>query len=233
MRHSVMAALAFLPLVGCGPTLPEALRDPSGAEALDQGIRDHCASIDDDRCPAQMEEAYCRHRGGRWVGFTNGCRDLCGPQISRGAGLSVICTTDMPMGCECGRDRCWDGTRCVDVPPPQGRLEVDIEPPAACFEPWTASDEETPEQIVERITQAEQCLTSWIDERTAALEDMNHIAAPAVRQCLLNARLMAVSHARSARQGLQEGENPRFLPIRREAWERLQREVEMCGASSL
>lgn len=47
----------------------------------------------------------CLAGGGRWTGFSNGCADFCNH--------GDICTELATLGCDCGPDKCWDGSRCI------------------------------------------------------------------------------------------------------------------------
>ncbi|MFW5876275.1 MAG: hypothetical protein ACOCXM_06025 [Myxococcota bacterium] len=63
--------------------------------------------------PTSDPQAACRDSGGRWRQFRNTCVDSC--RLVR-AVEPVACGMALTMGCDCGPDRCWDGSRCVGSP---------------------------------------------------------------------------------------------------------------------
>lgn len=72
-------------------------------------------------CVLSYPETTCSSAGGEWREFTNGCVDSC----ELAANPLLACTMAMTMGCDCGADKCWNGTACVSNP------EIDLE--SACF----------------------------------------------------------------------------------------------------
>jgi endonuclease/exonuclease/phosphatase family metal-dependent hydrolase len=62
--------------------------------------------------PTQIPQEVCESVGGNWQKFRNNCVDRC----------SLVTNPDQPClrvitwACECGLDRCWDGTTCVPNP---------------------------------------------------------------------------------------------------------------------
>ncbi len=55
-------------------------------------------------------QELCEIGGGAWKEFPNDgkfCHDECSKPEN------VICTRFMSMGCDCGQDKCWDGTSCA------------------------------------------------------------------------------------------------------------------------
>jgi hypothetical protein len=51
------------------------------------------------------EEESCSLAGGQWILFSNGCVDMCSAREE--------CTHAFKEGCDCGSDKCWNGTTCV------------------------------------------------------------------------------------------------------------------------
>ena len=95
-------------LGGCPATLPASVKMASTQQKLSQSTVEHCAG-QGRRCRERLFKLHCEYRGGSWVQFTNGCRDLCA--YKRGKKRRV-CTMDTPMGCACGKGRCWTGVKC-------------------------------------------------------------------------------------------------------------------------
>lgn len=54
-------------------------------------------------------EAYCKKGGGKRVQFSNGCADSC--QFVRNR-ENMMCSQAFVWGCDCGDDKCWNGTAC-------------------------------------------------------------------------------------------------------------------------
>lgn len=57
------------------------------------------------KCVALDEEDICENQGGEWILFNNGCVDSC--QYNRNKS-DVMCTQALTMGCNCGKDKCWN-----------------------------------------------------------------------------------------------------------------------------
>lgn len=51
-------------------------------------------------------QTSCAKNGGTWRDFPNTCADTCGPHDSCGEAI-----TD---SCDCGKDKCWDGSSCIN-----------------------------------------------------------------------------------------------------------------------
>lgn len=61
--------------------------------------------------PSQKsQEVTCRLAGGTWTEFPTTCTDTC--QYVRGK-YPYDCGDALTYSCDCGRDKCWDGTRCI------------------------------------------------------------------------------------------------------------------------
>lgn len=98
--------------------------------SLDFGARDLCcakAHADDllncegswkydDKCvfscftQAELDEKKCAVAEGVWREFGNGCVDSCSVVRNPESG----CTQTLTFGCDCGKDRCWNGETCED-----------------------------------------------------------------------------------------------------------------------
>jgi hypothetical protein len=51
----------------------------------------------------------CEEVRGVWRQFSNGCVDECNAKFDR----FLICPQVLAYGCDCGRNRCWNGDTCV------------------------------------------------------------------------------------------------------------------------
>ena len=51
----------------------------------------------------------CARVNGTWMMFSNGCVDSC---YSARSARPVMCTQALTESCECGPDRCWNGSTC-------------------------------------------------------------------------------------------------------------------------
>jgi len=58
-------------------------------------------------------EGECGMAGGSWIEFPDSCTDQC--EVFQ-LGEAVFCAQVLTPGCECGPDRCWDGSTCVNNP---------------------------------------------------------------------------------------------------------------------
>jgi len=57
-------------------------------------------------------QAICLQGGGQWrTDFPNSCVDYCFPP-----GAQPICAQVISAGCDCGLQKCWSGTTCIDDP---------------------------------------------------------------------------------------------------------------------
>ena len=57
------------------------------------------------------DETRCRMSGGEWKEFASSCADTC----SFARNQTQLCAQVLTMSCECGPERCWNGTYCTDV----------------------------------------------------------------------------------------------------------------------
>ena len=55
-------------------------------------------------------EKECERIGKEWKEFSDGCVDSCEKERES----SVLCTTVLTDGCDCGSDQCWNGRTCED-----------------------------------------------------------------------------------------------------------------------
>lgn len=55
------------------------------------------------------DRPVCEEVKGVWRQFGNGCTDDCRSKFDE----FTICTQALSYGCDCGRNRCWDGQTCV------------------------------------------------------------------------------------------------------------------------
>jgi hypothetical protein len=67
------------------------------------------ASFGNDRSVSFDEKPVCEKQGGVWRQFGNSCLDSC---ISKFDKFS-ICAQAITYGCDCLRDKCFDGNQCV------------------------------------------------------------------------------------------------------------------------
>ncbi len=54
-------------------------------------------------------EGVCESDGGEWKEFSSGCADSC--SYARATSL-LFCTQALTDSCDCGEDKCWNGTAC-------------------------------------------------------------------------------------------------------------------------
>lgn len=54
-----------------------------------------------------LEQQDCVDSGGVWHQFPNACADKCGTQDDD------LCAEVLTMSCDCGENRCWNGSSCV------------------------------------------------------------------------------------------------------------------------
>jgi hypothetical protein len=57
------------------------------------------------------ERPNCEAQSGVWREFGNGCVDGCLAKLDSFA----VCTQEITNGCDCGKNRCWDGGACVKI----------------------------------------------------------------------------------------------------------------------
>jgi hypothetical protein len=55
------------------------------------------------------DRPVCEESKGVWRQFGNGCANYCNPQFDQFS----ICSQSLVYGCDCGKNRCWDGKTCV------------------------------------------------------------------------------------------------------------------------
>ncbi len=58
------------------------------------------------------DRSYCEKSQGVWREFGNGCIDNCLKKIDP---YNIVCTSALTYGCECGKNRCWNGEKCVAI----------------------------------------------------------------------------------------------------------------------
>ncbi|MFH1470550.1 MAG: hypothetical protein ABIF01_02275 [Candidatus Micrarchaeota archaeon] len=58
--------------------------------------------------PQTQTPEYCESKGAAYKGFTNGCMDSC--ILARNP--DVVCTQSLTSGCDCGKEKCWNGFEC-------------------------------------------------------------------------------------------------------------------------
>ena len=90
-----------LSFYGCGEGGTDTGNPTTGGEDGDDGVE---ADTED-------EEQACADAGGEWVEFSDDCADSCESQREE----DVTCTAVETMGCECGDERCWNGSECEDL----------------------------------------------------------------------------------------------------------------------
>jgi len=54
----------------------------------------------------------CEKSQGVWREFGSGCVDNCLKKIDP---YNIVCTSALTYGCECGKNRCWNGETCVAI----------------------------------------------------------------------------------------------------------------------
>lgn len=80
-----------------------------------QCIEGRCSQCLNGKCTPSSGQIACSNDGGVWKEFSNGCADNCNSQIP---GVRHMCTQAFTKSCDCGSEKCWDGTRCVPNPQP-------------------------------------------------------------------------------------------------------------------
>tara|TARA_Y100000034_G_scaffold56632_1_gene69287 strand:- start:262 stop:534 length:273 start_codon:yes stop_codon:yes gene_type:complete len=67
----------------------------------------------------KQTQELCENSGAEWTSFNSGCHDECflerfDPKKAKKEGKIPIyvCTLALSTGCECGPDKCWNGTGC-------------------------------------------------------------------------------------------------------------------------
>ncbi len=206
LNHIRLSAIFFgLLLTGCSAGLPDDLRSPGSEAELAQGIEGHCRNAEEpSSCRSRLERAYCRHKGGRWTQFYNGCRDRCAPP-----NVPQTCTQDTPMGCECGRARCWNGLECVPNPGPRPEVSLALtKMDRACFTCEVQPDGTCDEAGLDAM---ERCQEAWFDgalQKLAATGYPPDIQRPN-KVCLENKRTEmngGLTFLRQKRRAIQDGE---------------------------
>ena len=178
MTKARVLALCLI-ATGCRTAVPEGLEGTSTPDDLDRRIAERCAAEPDpEACRSRTASSYCEAQGGDWVQFSNGCRDLCGPANAQAAGKNVICTMDVPFGCECGDDRCWNGTACEPMAAP-GEPGPRVDAPDC-----PAMHGHTPLELARRAGQRERCLGRWFGQTVGALRWEQGDAADRLRACI-------------------------------------------------
>ena len=225
-------------LVACPTALPPKIAAAGTSGELQRAIQEHCAAQPNNSCAESWRRAQCESRGGDWVQFTNGCQDFCSRHETRGP---VLCTMDMPMGCDCGDGRCWAGARCRDIQPlPEPVALPDIGSPDSCFRTVAADVVDLPSDLVERLARAARlesagdCVVEWAKN---ALAKILEVKAGAPTHCLQEKllttrgirRLIAAYH-HSMRTADLRGSTDLFQRIRVAArkLQSLAREVSSC-----
>lgn len=100
----------------------------------------------------RLEHPECYSSGGKWATFPTGCVDRCGAQI---------CTEAFTEGCDCGADKCWNGTHCSYE---KVEMKEEINLPSA--EVPNATHIEAEELSFETISKG---FSSWHEKRAAYL----------------------------------------------------------------
>ena len=54
-------------------------------------------------------EQECLRVNGKWIEFSNGCVDSCDYRRNP---KDISCIQVLTSGCECGKDKCWNGETC-------------------------------------------------------------------------------------------------------------------------
>ena len=54
------------------------------------------------------QKSSCSNSGGTWKEFPNGCADSC-----YGTSTPAVCTSVITESCDCGQDKCWNGSQCT------------------------------------------------------------------------------------------------------------------------
>lgn len=57
------------------------------------------------------KRSICEKDKGVWREFGNGCAGNCKGKFDK----NVLCTQAITYGCECGRNQCWSGKRCLSM----------------------------------------------------------------------------------------------------------------------
>ena len=70
---------------------------------------DEKEKINDSKPQELSDEQICISMGGSWFYFSNTCVDSCAKARSK---EPVLCGQAFTWGCECGPDKCWNGTDC-------------------------------------------------------------------------------------------------------------------------
>lgn len=88
-------------------TFPTGCVDRCGAQVCTQAFTEGC-DCGEGSCwngtGCIRDATYeCLITGGQWREFPNGCVDLCGAED---------CLQAFTYGCDCGADKCWNGTHC-------------------------------------------------------------------------------------------------------------------------
>ncbi len=101
----------------------------------------------------KLEHPECYSSGGKWATFPNGCVDRCGAQV---------CTEEFTEGCDCGADKCWNGTHCSYE---RVEMKEEISLPSTGV-PNATNNAEVEELYFETISKG---FSSWHEERAAYL----------------------------------------------------------------
>ena len=61
--------------------------------------------------PLENPKVECLRVSGEWIEFNNGCVDSCDYRRNP---EEISCIQVLTSGCECGKDKCWNGKTCED-----------------------------------------------------------------------------------------------------------------------
>ncbi len=66
----------------------------------------------------KQTQELCENGGAEWTSFNSGCHDECflerfdNEKAKKEGKMPLMCTHALSTGCECGPDKCWNGTGC-------------------------------------------------------------------------------------------------------------------------
>ena len=116
----------------------------------------------------------CEKSQGIWREFGSGCVDNCLKKIDP---YNIVCTSALTYGCECGKNRCWNGEKCVAIQEYQLEYSKQQEQENLVNnKDRLARQQETQKfrrDYLEKLIKGEKSSTTQVAEKKEQIEDPN------------------------------------------------------------